>query len=48
MNSDALSSNQLNTFKSKIVVTAFSASSTTTKPMTTGQPRVPRTKRNAK
>ena len=48
MNSDALSSNQLNTFKSKIVVTAFNASSTTTKPMTTGQPRVPRTKRNAK
>ena len=48
MNTDALPRIQRSTFKSKIVVTAVSASSTTTKPITTGQPRVPRTKRNAK
>ncbi len=43
MNTDALPSIQRSTFKSSIVVTSASASSTTTKPMTTGQPRVPRT-----
>ena len=40
---EALPSIQRNTFKFRMVVTTASASSTTTKPMTTGQPRVPRT-----
>jgi hypothetical protein len=44
----ALPSSQRNTCSFSSVVTSASASSTTTKPMTTGQPRVPRKKRKVK
>ena len=46
-NAENVPSSQRNTFKFSSVVTSASTSSTTTKPMTTGQPRVPRTKRKA-
>ena len=42
-NAENVPSSQRNTCNFKMVVTSASASSTTTKPMTTGQPRVPRT-----
>ena len=45
INAENVPSSQRSTCKSSIVVASTSASSTTTKPMTTGQPRVPRTKR---
>ena len=46
-NVEAAVSSQLNTFNFNTAVTANSTTSATTKPMTTGQPRVPRKKRVA-
>ena len=46
-NAENVPSNQLSTFNFKSVAARASTSNTTTKPTTTGQPRVPRKKREA-